>query len=185
MGWRRLIKWSISLVVLAVITAGVSVLLSPRTLSVSAVERVSKPVFPFEVVWENEEEVGFREAMIVVSPEYYSGPNVRHVLLWYSQVHHDKKSVHIKLFTNRDRAVFANFTLPMNSLRPLVHLYPWDADYFRSGRYPGKVEEVYGYRPIRWFPFWREEVILRDDFGPPHPKVRGHPDATGIGNPAT
>lgn len=158
---RRLLKWSFILAALILITAAGAILLNPTTRSVGIVDQVDKPAFPFEVVWEEETSVGFVRAIIVIPKQHYSGANARLVFLWYSQNKPGKQSLDVKLFTNRDLALKGYFEPNLSKLNP----YPWDAHYFRRGVPPGKMEEFYSYRPIRWFPFWRQLVTLKDDFG--------------------
>jgi hypothetical protein len=98
-------RWT--LIVLAVIAVIVLILLPRTPHYVGAVERVPKPSFPFEVAWEDESEIHIN-AIIFIAPEHYSGGNLRQVLFWYAQSHEEKYSVHIKLFTNRNRAVPEN-----------------------------------------------------------------------------
>jgi hypothetical protein len=87
------------------------------------------------------------------------------VLLWYARLQFDRKGLHIKLFTNRNRAMRERFRSLIDCFPLLVHLDSSDAYYFRIGEVDsGDADEIYGYQPLRWFPFWERHFTTEEEF---------------------
>lgn len=105
----------------------------------------------------------FKQIIIYLPKKEYMPASVKQLFHCLSNENPDYSHLEIRVFTNKQKAIYDNFYGNAYSIRPHLNLFHYDASLTRYYDSSNMLFEKYEYRPYLWFPFYFKTVILRSN----------------------